>query len=222
MKRRQKERLAENAKLAHKEAMGDFSHLKNKKGEIVGQRLPQPTLPKIDLDDDDDTSTLATRTAPSTKDYYYADKGSLSDYPPPMPAYNPYSTHQPAGSYAQFNASTTSMPYDEPAYAQYQPYDDDDTARLTNSASPFAHANHGASIARHGTPLATSPSTYDSTDGSPQTSYPPSYTSQQRQQTSHDAYNNAYYPSPTPQPQQHGRYDDGGGYDSGAYPSRRM
>ncbi|KAJ2931564.1 hypothetical protein H1R20_g5473, partial [Candolleomyces eurysporus] len=220
MKRRQKERLAENAKLAHKEAMGDFSHLKNKKGEIVGKPLPQPTLPKIDLDDDDDTSTLATRVAPSTKDYYYSDKGSVSDYPPPMPAYNPYSTHQPPGSYAQFNASTTSMPYDEPSYAQYQPYDDDDT-RLTHSASPFAHANHGASIARHGTPMTTSPSAYDSTEGSPQTSYPPSYSSQQRQQTSHDAYNNAYYPSPTPQPQ-HGRYDDGSGYDPGAYPSRRM
>lgn len=34
--------------------MGDFSHLKNKKGELVAQPLPQPTLPNLSVDDDID------------------------------------------------------------------------------------------------------------------------------------------------------------------------
>jgi hypothetical protein len=132
MKRRKKERLEENAKLAQKEAMGDYSHLKNKKGALVAKPLPQPTLPNVSLDDDDDTSTLAARSvAPSSQgqDYY-------GDYPPPMPAYNPYSTHQPPNSMTHFNQSAASFGYDEPGTPYAQPYEDDDTARLTTAAAP--------------------------------------------------------------------------------------
>ncbi|PWN54090.1 hypothetical protein IE53DRAFT_38954 [Violaceomyces palustris] len=50
VKRKKKKRLAKQALIARKEAAGDFSHLKNKKGEIVGQAIPQPTLPKVDVD----------------------------------------------------------------------------------------------------------------------------------------------------------------------------
>ncbi|KIK06809.1 hypothetical protein K443DRAFT_674096 [Laccaria amethystina LaAM-08-1] len=141
IKRRQKQRLADAVRLAQKEARGDFSHLKNKKGELIAQPLPQPTLPNLSVDDDDDTSSMNTRApAPSTytQDYYHyqADKGS-ADYPPPMPAYNPYSAHQAPGSYAHFNPSTTTFGYDD-----QQPIYDDDTeslARLTTSAAPFSH-----------------------------------------------------------------------------------
>lgn len=226
MKRRQKERLAENAKLAQKEAMGDFSHLKNKKGEIVGKPLPQPTLPNISLDDDDDTSTLATRAAPSLKsnDYYNADKNSLSDYPPPMPAYNPYSTHQNPGSFPHFNQSTTSVGgYDDPSYGQ--PYHDDDTAHLTTSAAQPAtgyasrneYANAASTIARHPTPLAASQSSGlaydDSPEPSPHPAYPPPSQPQWQQPADNSYNNNAYYPSSTSQP--------GTQYDSpGAYPRR--
>ncbi|CDO68699.1 hypothetical protein BN946_scf184652.g26 [Trametes cinnabarina] len=45
IKRRNKQRLAKAAALAKKEAAGDFSHLKNKKGELIAKPLPQPTLP---------------------------------------------------------------------------------------------------------------------------------------------------------------------------------
>ena len=95
--------MAKAAALAKKEAMGDFSHLMNKKGEMIAKPLPQPTLPNLSVDDDD-ASTMSTtkRGLPgmSTQDYYYAsDNKSVApsyhtnpggfDYSefPPMPAY---------------------------------------------------------------------------------------------------------------------------------------
>ncbi|KDN43898.1 hypothetical protein K437DRAFT_257288 [Tilletiaria anomala UBC 951] len=47
---KKKQRLAKQAAIARREAEGDFSHLKNKKGEIVGRAIPQPTLPTLDVD----------------------------------------------------------------------------------------------------------------------------------------------------------------------------
>ncbi|TFK43645.1 hypothetical protein BDQ12DRAFT_731635 [Crucibulum laeve] len=152
IKRRQKQRLADAAKLAQKEAMGDYSHLKNKKGELVAQPLPQPTLPNVSIDDDDDTSSVNTRVpAPSTytQEYYHYNSDKNADYPP-MPAYNPYSTQQPPGSYATFNT------YDDPMYPSHRQnmYDDDDnesTVNLTASAAPFAQQpiHHPGSVPYH-------------------------------------------------------------------------
>ncbi|KAF5333410.1 hypothetical protein D9611_002178 [Ephemerocybe angulata] len=212
MKRRQKERLAETAKLAQKEAMGDFSHLKNKKGDMVGKPLPQPTLPNISLDDDDDTSTLATRVTGSTRDYYPADKSSLSDYPPPMPAYNPYSTHQ--GSYAQFNQSVTSVGgYDDPSYTQ--PYHDEDSAHLTSSAAPYGgydyQASAGSGIPRYGTPATTAPSARGYETSPDLASYPPPSQGNWQQQPDDNPY---YRPSTTPQPNG-GRPNDAAVYGPG-------
>ncbi len=48
--RKKKQRLAKVAEIARKEAAGDFSHLMNKKGEMVGTAIPQPTLPTVDVD----------------------------------------------------------------------------------------------------------------------------------------------------------------------------
>ncbi|KAF8974195.1 hypothetical protein BDZ97DRAFT_1772341 [Flammula alnicola] len=140
IKRKQKERRLEAAKLAQKEAKGDYSHLKNKKGELIAQPLPQPTLPNLSVDDDDDASSMNTRVTPSTytKDYfnYQNDK---ADYPP-MPAYNPYSTHQPAGSFAHYNPSSATLGYDDPNYPPQHMYEDDNesTLHLATSAAPFA------------------------------------------------------------------------------------
>jgi len=142
IKRKQKERRVEADRLARKEAKGDYSHLKNKKGELVAQPLPQPTLPNLSVDDDDDDkSSMQTRTAPSsastyTKDYYPYQ--SEKDYPP-MPAYNPYSTHQAPGNYANYNPSSATLNYDDPTYPQYMYEDDNEsTANLAISAAPFA------------------------------------------------------------------------------------
>jgi hypothetical protein len=138
IKRRMKQRLVDAAKLAKKEAMGDYSHLKNKKGEMVGKPLPQPTLPNLSVDDDDDDRSIRTRGPPPStytqdSNYYYQDKGA---YPPPMPAYNPYSTTQPPGSFARVNPSQPSLARDD--YSQQPAYEEDDTTGLANAAAPFA------------------------------------------------------------------------------------
>ncbi|KAL0582030.1 Potassium transporter [Marasmius crinis-equi] len=148
IKRRQKQRLADAAKLAQKEAMGDYSHLKNKKGELVGKPLPQPTLPNLSVDDDfDDASSMHTRGPPPstyTSEYnYYPDKGG---YPPPMPAYNPYSTHQPPGSVAHFNPSQPSFDREDSLYNYPYETTNDSSAHLTSAAAPFAHPDRPGSV----------------------------------------------------------------------------
>jgi len=101
MKRKTKARVARNAKLAQKEAAGDFSHLMGRNGEQIRKPIPQPTLPKIQLEDDMVTassqrglggdpnyaSSYATSTA---KDEYYAPHSDYppTEYPPPMPVYD--------------------------------------------------------------------------------------------------------------------------------------
>lgn len=142
IKRRNKQRLAKAAALAKKEAAGDYSHLKNKKGEFIAKPLPQPTLPNVMLDDDDDKASMRTRgPAPSVfsgqNDYYFEQKGAAQFSPdynpvdyPPMPTYNqPYSQHH------QYSSSVGTFEGD-----QHAAYEDDygSTAHLTSSAAPFA------------------------------------------------------------------------------------
>jgi len=141
IKRRNKERTAKAMALAKKEAMGDFSHLKNKKGQFIQQPLPQPTLPNISIDDDlADIASLQKRAAsPSTNytgvsdKYYAADVKASYDYPT-MPAYNIPSSHsQDPTSHARYNPSATIL--DESQY-----YEDDygSTAHL-----PLGAGSHG-------------------------------------------------------------------------------
>jgi len=150
--RRNKQRMAKAAEQAKKEAAGDFSHLKNKKGELVAKPLPQPTLPNLSVDDDfDDSSSIRTRgpppsnyTAQTQSDFYYPDNkgGYPADYPP-MPGYNqPYSHHQAPGSYANYNHSQQNV-YDD---NQFYEEEAGSTAHLALAAAPFAHSNdHHAS-----------------------------------------------------------------------------
>ncbi|KAK4704430.1 hypothetical protein P7C70_g1775, partial [Phenoliferia sp. Uapishka_3] len=52
MKRKNRKRLAKEAEIARKEAVGDYSHLKDAKtGKFKVAPLPQPTLPKFDASD---------------------------------------------------------------------------------------------------------------------------------------------------------------------------
>jgi len=136
IKRRNKERIAEAMKRDKKEAMGDLSHLKNKKGELIHQPLPQPTLPNISIEDDlADIASLQKRPAPSNyttgSDQYYAADATASYDHPAMPAYNaPYSHVQDGNSYARYNPSGTTL-QDENHY-----YEDDygSTAHLALAA----------------------------------------------------------------------------------------
>jgi len=132
IKRRQKQRRMDAAKQAQKEAMGDYSHLKNKKGELIAKPLPQPTLPNLSVDDD--SSSMKTRIpAPSTytQDSYYhkGDNGLPSDYPP-MPAYNPYINHQ-----TQFNSSSATLSYDDSAYPPPLKYEGDNESTINFAAA---------------------------------------------------------------------------------------
>ncbi|KAH7916346.1 hypothetical protein BJ138DRAFT_1140135 [Hygrophoropsis aurantiaca] len=157
IKRRNKERLAKAAALAKKEAMGDYSHLKNKKGVMIAKPLPQPTLPNLSVDDDDDdTASLRTRGVPPSgyqQDYYYgSDQKSIApsyhttsgtvdystDYPP-MPAFNPNYSHQAPGAYAHYNSSMATFD-DEP---QHQLYEDDynSAVHLPAAAAPLSYRN---------------------------------------------------------------------------------
>jgi len=119
IKRKKKKRLAKQAALARKEAAGDFSHLKNKNGELVGNVLPQPTLPTVMLDDDDNVNMrmrqgpyAQTTPAPSyrtdyksTSDFASTLQPEYPDYPPPlMPEY-----HQSyaQGHYAPYDSAAT-------------------------------------------------------------------------------------------------------------------
>ncbi|KAF7776256.1 hypothetical protein Agabi119p4_4649 [Agaricus bisporus var. burnettii] len=131
MKRKKKERLADAARLAKKEAEGDYSHLKNKKGEMVGKPLPQPTLPNLNIDDDEEFNGAKARSTPvpsiHTQDYYG------NDYPPPMPQYNPYSNHGAGYNQSQpYFGSEHALAYD----------DDNDQANLAASAAPIARQGY--------------------------------------------------------------------------------
>ncbi|KAJ1033295.1 hypothetical protein NDA13_001288 [Ustilago tritici] len=50
VQRKKKQRLAKISEIARREAAGDFSHLMNKKGQMIGTAIPQPTLPTVDVD----------------------------------------------------------------------------------------------------------------------------------------------------------------------------
>jgi len=139
IKRRQRQRLADAAKQARKEAMGDYSHLKNKKGEMIATPLPQPTLPNLSVDDEDDSSSMNTRVAPAStyaKDNYFYSSDKGGDYPP-MPAYSqPYATHAVPGAYGQYNPSHASLGDD---YQHQYVFDDNESsAYLPAAAAPFA------------------------------------------------------------------------------------
>ena len=120
--------------------MGDFSHLKNKKGEFIQQPLPQPTLPNISIDDDlADIASLQKRAGTPSTTYtsgerqYVADAKNY-DYAT-MPAYNaPYSYMQDPTAYARYNPSVPSLPE-----GKYHEDDFGSTANLALAASSYGH-----------------------------------------------------------------------------------
>jgi hypothetical protein len=175
IRRRNKERLAKAAALARKEAMGDFSHLRNKKGEMIAKPLPQPTLPNLSVDDDDDTTSAIKRgpsPSPYAQDYRYAsDNKSVapsyhtnpagvdySDYPP-MPAYNGGYSQQTSGVYGQYNPSSTTF---EEQPSQHYGYDDDYSSQvnLPATAAPISYQHTGA-YGHPGTPDNYTADVYD-------------------------------------------------------------
>ncbi|KAJ7276316.1 hypothetical protein B0H12DRAFT_1227470 [Mycena haematopus] len=220
IKKNQKKRLDENKKMALREARGDFSHLKNKKGEFTSKPLPQPTLPNLSVDDViDDKSSIHTKVAPSTytqDSYYYYNSDPKNSNPPPMPAYNPYSAHQGSDAYATFNPSQATLQQHEDPYQP--PYEDESTMHLTSGAAPFSTApaapfSQQYLTDRHGSPAPSLPpfSQYNNPvdrNGSPA---PNRYNS--------PAPNR--HGSPAPNPYGQGSYDPHDVYQGRAVPSPR-
>jgi hypothetical protein len=143
IKRRNKARLAKNAARAKKEAAGDYSHLKNKKGELIAKPLPQPTLPNLSVDDDDDMDDQAsfrTREPPPSVFSHSQDWQSYNpDYKGPMPSYDDYDyppmPHLNQGYDSNYNA----YPSQEYLGANDGYYTEDinsSTAHLTSAAQP--------------------------------------------------------------------------------------
>lgn len=97
MKRKNRQRINRQLQLAKNEAQGDFSHLKNKKGDLLRAPIPQATLPQVSLDDDDFSSSRPTKRgvnqsgppssyAPSVSTHVdaYGGAGAYPDYPPDL------------------------------------------------------------------------------------------------------------------------------------------
>src|SRR6266403_1122104 len=130
--------------------MGDFSHLKNKKGQFIQQPLPQPTLPNISIDDDlADIASLQKRAGTPSTTYtagerQYATDAKTYDYAT-MPAYNmPYSHVQDPAAYARYNPSVPSLP-DEGKY-----HEDDYGSTTDFALSAESHGQDNQSAQHHG------------------------------------------------------------------------
>ena len=119
MKRKNRKRLAKEAALLRKEAMGDYSHLKDKKGQFKTAPLPQPTLPQIGLHElISDTKSERTGAASSIRN---VPRAPQHPYPPSLghhyPASNP--ANGPVMGYSIMNRWPHDQGYSEKAgYAE--------------------------------------------------------------------------------------------------------
>ncbi|GAA5884370.1 hypothetical protein JCM6882_002246 [Rhodosporidiobolus microsporus] len=98
MKRKNRKRLAAEAKRAAAEARGDFSHLKDKSGKMVRAPMAQPTLPKIGIDEDDIYSETGSVRGGGNEKYQY----------PPQP---PTLAYANAAPYSSSNLARHAYPY---------------------------------------------------------------------------------------------------------------
>jgi len=99
MKRKNRKRLAKEAALLRKEAMGDYSHLKDKKGQFKAAPLPQPTLPNVGIQElISDNRSERGGAAPSIRN---ASRAGHHPYPPSLG--HPYPASNHGGGYAPSN-----------------------------------------------------------------------------------------------------------------------
>ncbi|EST06158.1 hypothetical protein PSEUBRA_004028 [Kalmanozyma brasiliensis GHG001] len=155
---KKRQRLAKVNEIARKEAAGDFSHLMNKKGEMVRQAIPQPTLPTVDVDLLNDekpnrsgpmqrSGSMASSLAAHGNGGYYGNHG--------VPGYQSPG-HGPQHFYGVKAPSTHSLRYDDNGeYAS--------TANLVSNAGPAGgeyggmSSNTFDSMADRMGPIGTSP-----------------------------------------------------------------
>ncbi|KAJ9477473.1 Low affinity K(+) transporter 1 [Pseudozyma hubeiensis] len=154
---KKKQRLAKVAEIARKEAAGDFSHLMNKKGQMVGQAMAQPTLPTVDIDLLNDEKPVKSAALQRTNSVGSSVHGNGAGYygQPGMPGYQSPGIG-PSHFYGVNAPSSHSLGYDKPEYAS--------TANLVSNAGPagndfapgMSHSAFDAMADRMG-PIGTSP-----------------------------------------------------------------
>jgi hypothetical protein len=195
---------------AKKEAQGDFSHLKGKKGAMDGGALPLPTLPNVQLDDEefDDGASFRTRGPPASTytaapSDFYGDKAyaaSTYAYPandyPAMPAYDQQQYgyyEQQHAQHAQYADPHQQQQHIDPTaaaavYGEREPYFQDhysSQATLPGHAESYAHQRPQYA---HGDSDPAMDEAYGTQDyPSPTSGGPP--TRQQQQQYAHTSYN---------------------------------
>ncbi|KAK6903455.1 hypothetical protein I203_106958 [Kwoniella mangroviensis CBS 8507] len=113
IKKKQRQRIARNAALEKKMAQGG---LKNSKGELLGDSMPQPTLPQISLDDVDDGGEKMR----SRNNVLGMDDSSLKgyEYPPPGGIGSPYGS---SGYSDDYGSSSNLMANAAPIGISYPP-----------------------------------------------------------------------------------------------------
>ncbi|GAA5873073.1 hypothetical protein JCM1840_007315 [Sporobolomyces johnsonii] len=140
MKRKNRKRLAKEAEIARKEARGDFSHLKDKTGKFTAAPLPQPTLPKVGLADND----------------LYSDAGSIRgggggayQYPPTVPYAQHYAAPSALGgrnAYPYASSDSESLAGGKlshnPSYAESVTSLD----AFANRGAPFGHSDSSTTL----------------------------------------------------------------------------
>lgn len=143
IKKKTQQRVQKAAVLAKKEAAGDFSHLKGKKGADAVS-MKQPTLPVLSPDDDPlAPPTHARRGSQPLTHQQYWDHENKSEYA--ASTYggsahpNDYHDYPPMPGYYQQQPGNESL-YSYDDYYRQPPaaYQDESTTNLTQSAAPIA------------------------------------------------------------------------------------
>ncbi|SGY70193.1 BQ5605_C004g03119 [Microbotryum silenes-dioicae] len=198
MKRKNRKRLAKEAEIARKEARGDFSHLKDKKtGKLVAAPLPQPTLPKVGLRDND-------LYAPSYSNSEVSSAVGNYRYPPP----SNISGHSGVGGYFDDLRYDRNQPLPKSKFNNYAPSETDSF----DFQAPSGLYSHSVSsmdaFAQRGEGMGYDPNQSRGHMGGEEMSRAPSYRSRQEEEEgkaavqSHQFYAN-YYQAPAMPSQQH-------------------
>jgi len=165
IKRKVRQRVAKQAALARKEAAGDFSHHKSRRGGGPGGPLPQPTLPKVKVDDDYEVGYAAEQE--QWDDY----KTSAPDYPPPPIDYPPNVSYAPYLPQQRPTYPPSNNPYPQ---QQWAPAEDDQYDAASEYGST-AHLVQGSASA-YGDSKVSLPSPEQ-----PRVQYQPGYLEAERQ-----------------------------------------
>lgn len=144
IKKKTQQRVQKAAMLAKKEAAGDFSHLKGKKGAEAVSLPKEPTLPVLSPDDDPlAPPSHGRRPSQPLNHQQYWEYENKSEYA--ASTYggsahpNDYHDYPPMPGYYQQQAGNESL-YSYDDYYRQAPagYHDESTANLTQAAAPIA------------------------------------------------------------------------------------